>query len=50
MVISFIVVLGGGMAWDLGFGATPPNAVADWRYPTLVSLASTALHPSSQKN
>lgn len=35
MVISFIVALGGGVTRDLLIGATPPNAVADWRYPVL---------------
>lgn len=35
MVIAFIVALGGGVTRDLLIGATPPNAVADWRYPAL---------------
>ncbi|WP_454562732.1 trimeric intracellular cation channel family protein [Pseudomonas sp. AIG] len=35
LVIAFIVALGGGVTRDLLIGATPPNAVADWRYPAL---------------
>ncbi|WP_460116892.1 trimeric intracellular cation channel family protein [Pseudomonas sp. S2_C03] len=35
MVISFIVALGGGVTRDLLIGATPPNAIRDWRYPAL---------------
>lgn len=35
MVIAFVVALGGGVTRDLLIGATPPNAVADWRYPAL---------------
>ncbi|MHB2241874.1 trimeric intracellular cation channel family protein [Pseudomonas monsensis] len=35
MVIAFIVALGGGVTRDVLIGATPPNAVADWRYPAL---------------
>ncbi|WP_227232887.1 trimeric intracellular cation channel family protein [Pseudomonas sp. IAC-BECa141] len=35
MVIAFIVALGGGVTRDLLIGATPPKAVADWRYPAL---------------
>lgn len=35
MVISFIVALGGGVTRDLLIGATPPNAIKDWRYPAL---------------
>ncbi len=35
MVIAFIVALGGGVTRDLLIGATPPNAVANWRYPAL---------------
>ncbi|BBP76038.1 membrane protein [Pseudomonas sp. Ost2] len=35
MVIAFIVALGGGVTRDLLIGATPPNAVRDWRYPAL---------------
>ncbi|MFW9078837.1 trimeric intracellular cation channel family protein [Pseudomonas sp. P2757] len=35
MVIAFIVALGGGVTRDLLIGATPANAVADWRYPAL---------------
>jgi uncharacterized membrane protein YeiH len=35
MVIAFIVALGGGVTRDVLIGATPPKAVADWRYPAL---------------
>ncbi|QXI31579.1 trimeric intracellular cation channel family protein [Pseudomonas vanderleydeniana] len=35
MVIAFIVALGGGVTRDLLIGATPPNAIRDWRYPVL---------------
>lgn len=35
MVIAFIVALGGGVTRDVLIGATPANAVADWRYPAL---------------
>ncbi|WP_273823360.1 trimeric intracellular cation channel family protein [Pseudomonas asplenii] len=35
MVIAFIVALGGGVTRDLLIGATPPNAIRDWRYPAL---------------
>ncbi len=38
MVIAFIVALGGGVTRDLLIGATPPKAVADWRYPALALL------------
>ncbi|MGY2262566.1 trimeric intracellular cation channel family protein [Pseudomonas sp. SDO55104_S430] len=38
MVIAFIVALGGGVTRDLLIGATPPNAVANWRYPALAFL------------
>jgi hypothetical protein len=35
MVISFAAALGGGVIRDLLIGATPPNAIRDWRYPAL---------------
>ncbi|WP_323119902.1 trimeric intracellular cation channel family protein [Burkholderia alba] len=35
MVLSFVVALGGGVIRDLLIGATPPNAIRDWRYPAL---------------
>jgi uncharacterized membrane protein YeiH len=38
MVLSFVVALGGGVIRDLLIGATPPNAVRDWRYPALAFL------------
>ncbi len=50
MVISFIVVLGGGVPWDLLIGATPPNAVADGRYPALASLPRYSTAPVISKN
>lgn len=39
MVISFVAALGGGVIRDLLIGATPPNAIRDWRYPVLTFLA-----------
>ena len=38
MVLSFVVALGGCVIRDLLIGATPPNAVRDWRYPALAFL------------
>jgi uncharacterized membrane protein YeiH len=35
MVLAFVVALGGGVIRDLLIGATPPNAIRDWRYPAL---------------
>jgi uncharacterized membrane protein YeiH len=35
MVISFVAALGGGVLRDLLIGASPPNAIRDWRYPAL---------------
>src|SRR5258708_36155654 len=32
LVLSFATALGGGMLRDLLIGATPPNAIKDWRY------------------
>jgi uncharacterized membrane protein YeiH len=39
MVVSFAASLGGGVLRDLLIGATPPNAIRDWRYPALSFLA-----------
>ncbi len=39
MVIAFIAALGGGVIRDVLIGATPPNAIRDWRYPALTFLA-----------
>jgi uncharacterized membrane protein YeiH len=39
LVISFASALGGGMIRDLLIGATPPNAIRDWHYPTLAFAA-----------
>ncbi|WP_105533033.1 trimeric intracellular cation channel family protein [Solimicrobium silvestre] len=39
MVIAFIAALGGGVIRDMLIGATPPNAIRDWRYPALTFLA-----------
>ncbi|UPG93847.1 trimeric intracellular cation channel family protein [Luteibacter aegosomatissinici] len=39
LVLSFIVALGGGVVRDLLIGATPPNAIQDWRYPLLAFAA-----------
>jgi uncharacterized membrane protein YeiH len=35
MVVAFAASLGGGVIRDLLNGATPPNAIRDWRYPAL---------------
>jgi uncharacterized membrane protein YeiH len=39
MVVSFVAALGGGVIRDLLIGATPPNAIRDWRYPALTFVA-----------
>lgn len=39
MVIAFIAALGGGVIRDVLIGATPPNAIRDWRYPALTFSA-----------
>lgn len=39
LVLSFIVALGGGVIRDVLIGAVPPNALRDWRYPTLAFVA-----------
>jgi uncharacterized membrane protein YeiH len=35
MVVAFVTALGGGVIRDLLIGASPPNAIRDWRYPVL---------------
>lgn len=35
MVVAFVTALGGGVVRDLLIGASPPNAIRDWRYPML---------------
>jgi len=42
LVVAFVSALGGGMVRDLLIGATPPNAIRDWRYGT-TALAGGAL-------
>ncbi|MPW21244.1 trimeric intracellular cation channel family protein [Paraburkholderia sp. CNPSo 3157] len=39
MVIAFVASLGGGVTRDLLIGASPPNAIRDWRYPALTFVA-----------
>jgi uncharacterized membrane protein YeiH len=39
MVIAFVAALGGGVTRDVLIGATPPNAIRDWRYPALSFVA-----------
>jgi uncharacterized membrane protein YeiH len=39
MVIAFVTALGGGVIRDLLIGASPPNAIRDWRYPMLSFVA-----------
>lgn len=51
MVIAFVASLGGGVTRDLLIGATPPNAIRDWRYPALTSvtgLLTFLFHPYAQ--
>jgi len=35
LVLSFATALGGGLVRDLLIGASPPNAIKDWRYPAV---------------
>jgi uncharacterized membrane protein YeiH len=35
MVLAFATALGGGIIRDVLLGATPPNALRDWRYPAI---------------
>ena len=35
MVLAFSTALGGGVIRDVLIGAAPPNALRDWRYPSL---------------
>ncbi|MQR00783.1 trimeric intracellular cation channel family protein [Glaciimonas soli] len=39
MVVAFVTALGGGVIRDLLIGASPPNAIRDWRYPMLAFVA-----------
>ncbi|SDF72899.1 Uncharacterized membrane protein YeiH [Terriglobus roseus] len=39
LVVAFLTALGGGIVRDILLGATPPNAMRDWRY---VATALTA--------
>jgi uncharacterized membrane protein YeiH len=51
MVIAFIAALGGGVIRDVLIGATPPNAIRDWRYPALTCMAGLLtflFHPTFQ--
>ncbi|MET3109402.1 putative membrane protein YeiH [Oxalobacteraceae bacterium GrIS 2.11] len=51
MVIAFIAALGGGVIRDVLIGATPPNAIRDWRYPALTfsaGLLTFLFHSSFQ--
>jgi uncharacterized membrane protein YeiH len=41
MVLAFATALGGGVTRDVLIGATPPRAIADWRYPATAFLAGT---------
>jgi len=42
MVLSFVTALGGGVIRDLLIGATPPNAIRDWRYAAVAFTAGAA--------
>lgn len=35
MVLAFVTAVGGGIIRDVLLGATPPNALRDWRYPAI---------------
>jgi uncharacterized membrane protein YeiH len=35
MVLAFVTALGGGILRDVLIGAVPPQALRDWRYPTV---------------
>lgn len=41
LVLAFSTALGGGVLRDLLIGATPPRAIADWRYPATAFLAGS---------
>jgi uncharacterized membrane protein YeiH len=43
LVLSFATALGGGMLRDLLIGATPPNAIKDWRYGTTAFAGGAAV-------
>jgi uncharacterized membrane protein YeiH len=51
LVLAFTTALGGGILRDILLGATPPDAVRTWRYPTIalaggiVALATTGTIP-----
>jgi uncharacterized membrane protein YeiH len=38
LVLAFATALGGGMARDVLIGATPPEALRDWRYPSMALI------------
>lgn len=42
LVLSFAAATAGGIARDVFIGAIPPNALADWRYVAVSSLAGLA--------
>jgi uncharacterized membrane protein YeiH len=42
MVLAFATALGGGIIRDVLLGATPPNALRDWRYPA-IAFAGAAI-------
>jgi uncharacterized membrane protein YeiH len=41
VVLAFVTAVGGGIIRDLLIGATPPNAIRDWRY-AAIALAGAA--------
>lgn len=43
MVLAFATALGGGIIRDLLIGATPPNAIRDWRYGTIAFAGGGAV-------
>jgi uncharacterized membrane protein YeiH len=43
LVVAFLTALGGGIVRDLLLGATPPNAMRDWRYVATALFAGSVV-------
>jgi uncharacterized membrane protein YeiH len=43
MVLAFATALGGGIIRDVLLGATPPNALRDWRYPAIAFVGAAVV-------
>jgi uncharacterized membrane protein YeiH len=48
MVLAFATALGGGMARDVLIGATPPEALRDWRYPSTALIGGVVAFTAHQ--